>query len=301
MNAIAREGSRLGEFLTSRRAGLTPADVGLPDYGDRRRVPGLRREEVAQLAGVSAAYYVRLEQGVALNASPQVLDALAAALKLDEAERRHLHDLSGSARRKKRSRLPAEQVTAAMRQLTASFGDAPAILLGRRSDVLAWNRPGHALFAGHLDPDSPNHPASRPNTARLVFLDPHTRELYTDWPRKARDAVGKLRLAVGDYPDDPQLASLIGELTMRSAEFAELWAQHRVRAWDLAQYRMHHPTVGTMDVLQQSLAMPAAPGIRLVVVTAEPGSSSQAALQLLAATTIAPAPASTPVSMLRHH
>jgi len=262
---------------------LTPAAAGLPDYGDRRRVPGLRREEVAQLAGVSVAYYIRLEQGASLNASPQVLDALAQALGLDETERRHLHTLSGQGRqRARRRRLPAESVTAAARQLMDAFGEAPAILLGRRSDVLAWNRCGHALFAGHLDPASPSRSATRPNTARLVFLDPHTRELYgADWPRKARDAVGKLRAAVGEYPDDPHLASLIGELTMGSPEFAGLWAEHRVRAWDLAEYAMNHPLVGTMRVLQHSLTVPAMTGVRLVVVTAPPESASQAALQLL--------------------
>ncbi|MGF1425630.1 helix-turn-helix domain-containing protein [Kitasatospora sp. LaBMicrA B282] len=286
MNATTHGSSPLGEFLSSRRAMVTPAEVGLREYGDRRRVPGLRREEVAQLAGVSVPYYIRLEQGTSLNASPQVLDALAAALGLDEAERRHLHGLSGEGReRTRRRRLPAEQVTAAMRQLMDAFGDAPAVLLGRRSDVLAWNRTGHALFAGHLDPDSPHRPGAGPNTARLVFLDAHTRELYgEDWPRKARDAVGKLRAAVGEYPDDPQLASLIGELTMGSRQFAELWAEHRVRAWDLAEYQMCHPLVGPVDVLQHSMPVPRAQGIRLVVVTAAPGSASQAALQLLAHT-----------------
>lgn len=262
---------------------LTPAAAGLPDYGGRRRVAGLRREEVAQLAGVSVAYYIRLEQGTSLNASPQVLDALARALGLDEAERRHLHSLSGDGRqRSRRHRVQAERVTPAMRQLMDAFSDVPAMLLGRRSDVLAWNRTGHALFAGHLDPVSPDRPARRPNTARLVFLDAHTRELYgADWPRKARDVVGKLRMAVGEYSDDPQLASLIGELTMLSPEFATLWAEHPVRAWDLAEYTMRHPSVGTMDVLLHSLPVPRATGVRLVVVTAAPGSASQAALQLL--------------------
>ncbi|WP_370367486.1 helix-turn-helix transcriptional regulator [Catenulispora sp. GP43] len=283
MNATTPGTSALGEFLSTRRAQLTPADLGLPDYGDQRRVPGLRREEVAQLAGVSAAYYTRLERGASRGASPQVLDALATALGLDEAERRHLHGLSGGGRRRGARRRPAEQVTAAMRQLMATFGEAPAILLGRRSDVLAWNRSGHALFAGHLDFDSPDQTVERPNTARLVFLDAHTRELYdADWPRKARDVVGKLRAAVGEDPDDPRLASLIGELTMGSAQFAALWAEHRVRAWDLAEYRMHHPLVGAMDVLQHSMPVPRAAGVRLVVVTAEPGSDSQAALRLLA-------------------
>ncbi|MFJ5035770.1 helix-turn-helix transcriptional regulator [Streptomyces sp. NPDC088560] len=284
MTARTHGTSALGEFLSSRRAQLTPAAIGLPDYGDQRRVPGLRREEVAQLAGVSVAYYTRLERGASLNASPQVLDALATALGLDEAERRHLHGLSGDGRqRTRRRRRTAEQVTAPMRQLMDVFGDAPAILLGRRSDVLAWNRSGHALFAGHLDPDSPNRLGERPNTAKLVFLDAHTRELYdADWPRKARDVVGKLRAAVGEDPDDPQLASLIGELSMGSQQFAALWGEHRVRAWDLAEYRMRHPMVGAMDVLQHSLPVPRAAGARLVVVTAAPGSYAQTALRLLA-------------------
>ncbi|AUH41999.1 helix-turn-helix transcriptional regulator [Streptomyces sp. CMB-StM0423] len=273
-------GTSLGEFLSTRRAQLKPTDVGLPDYGDRRRVPGLRREELAQLAGVSVAYYIRLEQGLSLNASPQVLDALATALRLDDAERRHLHTLSGDVRQSRR-RLPAERVTAAVRQLVDSFGDSPVVVLGRRSDILMWNRAGHALFAGHVAPDSPDQAATRPNTARLVFLDAHTRDLYVDWPRKARDVVGKLRQAVGEYPNDPHLASLIGELTMHSPEFATLWAEQRVRAWDMAEYRMRHPMIGELDVLQHSLSVPRQQGLRVVVTTAAPGSAAQAALQLL--------------------
>lgn len=271
----------LGEFLSTRRAHLKPADVGLRDYGDRRRVPGLRREELAQLAGVSVAYYTRLEQGLSLNASPQVLDALATALRLDDAERRHLHTLSGDTRQGRRRRLPAERVTAAVRQLVDAFGDSPVVVLGRRSDILMWNRAGHALFAGHLAADSPDRTATRPNTARLVFLDAHTRDLYVDRPRKARDVVGKLRQAVGEYPNDPQLASLIGELTMHSPEFCALWAEHRVRAWDMAEYRMRHPAVGELEVLQHSLPVPRGQGIRVVVTTAAADSASQAALRLL--------------------
>lgn len=235
------------------------------------------------LIGVSVAYYIRLEQGLSLNASPQVLDALATALRLDDAERRHLHSLSGDARPRRR-RLPGERVTAAVRQLMDAFGDSPVVLVGRRSDVLAWNRGGHALIAGHLNPDSPDRAATRPNTARMVFLDTHTRELYVDWPRKARDVVGKLRQAVGIYPDDPQLAALIGELTMRSDEFATLWAEHRVRAWDTAEYRMRHPLVGELDVLQHTLPVPREPGMKLVVTTAAPDSAGQAGLHLLGQT-----------------
>ncbi|ANP50476.1 transcriptional regulator with XRE-family HTH domain [Streptomyces griseochromogenes] len=274
---------RLGEFLKMRRSQLQPADVGLPDFGERRRVPGLRRDELAQLAGVGLSYYTRLEQGLSLNASPEVLDALARALGLDEVERAHLHDLARASRRTGTRRRPApERAGDTTRQLLGAFGDAPAILLGRRSDVLAWNRTGHALFAGHLDPHIPDQPDRRPNTARLVFLDAHTRDLYVDWPKKARDVVGKLRLAAGQHPDDPRLAELIGELTMKSSEFAMMWSEHRVRKWDLATYRMHHPLVGHMQLNLQTLNVPQAEGQRLVVATADAGTASAAALTLLA-------------------
>jgi len=280
------ERSELGRFLTSRRAQLQPADVGLRPYDDRRRVPGLRREELAQLAGVSQAYYTRLEQGISQGASPEVLDAIARALRLNETEREHLNDLAAVGRRRaarRARRSGPENLTAATGQLIAAFGRTPVVVLGRRSDVLGWNRTGHALFAEHLDPASPEHPEQRPNTARLVFRDAHTRELYgEDWPRKARDSVGRLRLAAGRHPDDPALASLIGELAMHSDEFAALWAEHRVRAWDIADYRMRHPAVGVLEVTQQAIAVPAARGQRLVAVTAEEGSPSRAALALLA-------------------
>ena len=282
-------GSELGRFLTSRRAQLQPADVGLRMYDERRRVPGLRREELAQLAGVSQAYYTRLEQGVSQGASPEVLDAIARALRLDETEREHLHDLAAASRgraARRARRAGPEQLSDTTRQLIASFGQTPVVVLGRRSDVLGWNRTGHALFAGHLDrasPDDPEHPERRPNTARLVFRDAHTRELYgEDWPRKARDSVGRLRLAAGRHPEDPSLAALIGELAMHSTEFAALWAEHKVRAWDLATYRMHHPAVGALEVTQQAMNVPAGRGQRLVAVTAREGSPAAAALALLA-------------------
>jgi transcriptional regulator with XRE-family HTH domain len=297
-----KDATELGRFLTSRRAQLQPADVGLREYGERRRVPGLRREELAQLAGVSQAYYTRLEQGISQGASPEVLDAIARALGLDEIERNHLHDLAaadrkgGSAGRAaaagagaKAAKNGTQQLTDAARQLIAAFGRTPVVVLGRRSDVLGWNRTGHAFFAGHLDFEAPEragqpeYAQQRPNTARLVFRDPHTRELYgEDWPRKARDAVGRLRLAAGKHPEDAALEALIGELAVHSTEFAELWAEHPVRAWDVARYRMHHPAVGTLDVTQQAMIVPAMRGARLVAVTAPEGSSSAAALALLA-------------------
>jgi transcriptional regulator with XRE-family HTH domain len=248
---------QLGEFLHARRARLRPQDVGLSTYGDRRRVPGLRREEIALLAGVSASYYTRLEQGQSLSASAEVLDAIARALGLDEHERNHLHDLAGTTKRRGAARRPPpERVSAATSDLVNALADVPAIVTGRRSDVLAWNRTGHALFAGHLDPTSPDRPADRPNMAKLVFLDAHTRELYVDWPSKARAVVGNLRLVVGQHPDDSLLASLIGELTMKSPEFVAMWADHRVQACDLAAYEMRHPLVGRLTVTQQTLRSP---------------------------------------------
>ncbi|XQE81839.1 hypothetical protein ACN24L_26780 [Streptomyces microflavus] len=166
--------------------------------------------------------------------------------------------------------------------MLAALEGTPAIVVGRRSDVLAWNTQGHALFAGHLDRDGPDEPGRRPNMARSVFLDAHTRDLYVAWPAKARAVVGNLRLTAGRYPDDPLLAALVGELTMRSPEFAAMWADHRILACDVADYAMHHPTVGPLTVTQQTLQSPQGDGPALVVATAAPGSPSATALKLLA-------------------
>ncbi|MDR6974115.1 transcriptional regulator with XRE-family HTH domain [Streptomyces sp. 3330] len=272
--------SQLGDFLMARRSQLRPEDVGVATYGERRRVPGLRREELALLAGVSASYYTRLEQGQSLSASSEVLDALAGALRLDESERRYLHDLAGADRRRPRTRRPApERVTEATAQLMDALEHVPVIVLGLRSDVLAWNRLGHALFAGHVDRGAPGLPAQRPNMARLVFLDGHTRDLYADWPGKARAVVGNLRLVAARHPRDTALHALVGELSSRSAEFASMWADHRVKACSVASYEMLHPLVGPLTVVQQTLSH--GPGPHLVVATAEAGSTSQAALALL--------------------
>ena len=277
------ERAELGEFLLSRRSRLRPEDAGVPTYGERRRVPGLRREELAQLAGVSASYYTRLEQGQSLNASVEVLDALARALRLDEHESAHLRNLARVKKpRKPNSRPPAEHATAAMRAMLQALGDTPAVMTGRRGDILAWNRMGHALFAGHLDATSPDRPADRPNIARMIFTDSHVRALYVDWRAKARAIVEHLRLTAGRHPQDPQLAALIGELTMHSTEFSALWADHRVRACDTATYQLRHPLVGALTVTQQSLTATDKPDQFLAVVTAEAGSPSAEALLLLA-------------------
>jgi transcriptional regulator with XRE-family HTH domain len=270
----------LGDFLRSRRARLRPVDAGLVDYGERRRVPGLRREELAQLAGVSAGYYTRLEQGQSPHASDAVLDALATALRLDDDERAHLHTLASPAPRARRRPRP-ERPHPRLGTLVDALGDVPALVLGRHTDVLAWNRMGHALLASHLDFRAPRNPAQRPNWTRLFFLDPHLRELFTGWPAKARDTVADLRQIAGHRPGDRALAELVGELTMNSPEFAALWSAHPVRgcAHHTRDYR--HPLAGTMTLTDELLPLPDEDGQRLAVFYAEPDSPSAAALSLL--------------------
>ncbi|QFG25528.1 helix-turn-helix transcriptional regulator [Actinomadura sp. WMMB 499] len=272
--------TQLSEFLQARRARLTPADAGVVPLPGPRRVAGLRREELAHVAGVSVSYYTRLEQGQSVNASPGVLDALATALRLDEHERAHLH-LLASGRPRPREEPPAEHVDTLTRDLMRSVGDAPALVLGRRTDVLAWNPLAHALLAGHVDPTAPDRPADRPNLARMLFLDPHTRELYADRERKARAVVGHLRRVAGRHPEDALLASLIGELSMRSDEFTALWSDHRVRPCEADAYLLRHPLVGELTVTQQNLAMTRSPGQSLSVMTTKAGSSSADTIELL--------------------
>jgi transcriptional regulator with XRE-family HTH domain len=272
----------LGAFLQARRTRLRPEDVGLRDFGSRRRVAGLRREELAQLAGVSVSYYTRLEQGLSRGASAEVLDAIARALLLDDHEREHLDRLADAARHAPRVRRPRpEKLADETRDLLRAVDGVPAIVLGRRTDVLAWNTLGHALLAGHLDFLGPDVPARRPNMSRILFLDLHSRELYADWKRKARTVVGNLRSAVGRHPEDALLAELIGELTMKSPEFVELWGDHRVAPCDTASYELHHPVVGTVTVTQQTLAIAHSPEQVLTVCTTLAGSSSEEALALL--------------------
>ena len=272
----------LGEYLQARRARIRPQDVGLRDFGVRRRVQGLRRDEVAQLAGVSVSYYTRLEQGISRGASPEVLEAIAGALQLDVHEREHVERLAGAARRAPRARRPRpERVSDETRDLMRALDGVPALVLGRRTDVLAWNHLGHALLAGHADPAAVDDVANRPNMSRMVFLDGHSRELYRDWWRKARAVVGNLRIAVGRHPDDRDLAALIGELTMKSPEFVSLWADHRIAPCDAASYDLHHPVVGALTVTQQTLAIARSPEQSLIVVTTAERSPSEQALMLL--------------------
>ncbi|WP_198664245.1 helix-turn-helix domain-containing protein [Jiangella endophytica] len=272
----------LGTFLKSRRGRVTPAELGLRSYGGSRRVPGLRREELAQLAGVSAGYYTRLEQGQAGTASEQVLDALARVLRLDPIETVHLHNL---ARRQPRPGLaeprrehPHPRVLALLDSLDAAV---PALVLGRRGDVLAWNRSGHALVAEHVPFDAPGDPERRPSIPRMFFLDPLTRDLHGNWLELARVHVAYLRLTAGRYPTDARLAALIGELTMHSDDFASTWAGGDVADCTVGTMRLRHPTVGAVHVDYQIWLQPDSPDHRLEIYTPNDAGSA-VALRLLA-------------------
>ncbi|GGU50298.1 transcriptional regulator [Streptomyces albospinus] len=283
MDSSATGPTELGDFLRTRRARLQPEDVGLVSYGARRRVPGLRREELAQLAGVSVAYYTRLEQGQSHNASEGVLDALARALRLGPDERAHLRQLSRPPQARRRPAVRHDKARPGVRRLLAALDGVPAVALGPRFEVLAWNRLGHTLLAGHLDFDSPAHPPARPNTQRLFFLDPHTRELYPERDEEARRAVAALRVAAGKFPDDPQLTELIGELSMKSTEFSTLWPRHAVSNCTFGTKRFHHPLVGALTLDFEMMQTPDGSGQGVLMYTAEEGSPSEAALRLLAA------------------
>ncbi|WP_034270381.1 helix-turn-helix transcriptional regulator [Actinospica robiniae] len=277
------DSAELGEFLKSRRSGLRPEVVGLPDYGSRRRVPGLRREELAQLAGVSAAYYTRLEQGQSVHASVQVLEALADALRLTEDERAHLRHLADSGGSRRRTPAPRPQFARpGLRQLLAGLGDTPAILMDRRSDVLGWNRMGWALVASHLPERAPERPTERPNLQRMLFLDSHTRELYARWDEEAQRAVANLRLAAGRFSGDPKLAELVGELVINSPEFESLWSRHPVRNCTSGRKLLHHPVVGALELDFETLTTAEDEGQRLLVYTAAEGTPAAEGLALLA-------------------
>lgn len=254
----------LGEFLKSRRDALGPADVGIKNSGRRRRVPGLRREEVARLAGVSVAYYVRLEQGQAQHASDGVLIALARALQLTSTETEHLLDLARPSPVRQTPRTRPEHPNPPALATLDYLGDQAAVLLGRRNDVLAWTPAGHALLAPHLPFDT-SDPRTRPSLPRLLFLDPQVRDAYPDWQEEARTYVAYLRLISGKYPDDTRLAELVGELCMKDADFAALWASGRVGACTAGVKRIQHPLVGALTVRFQIWLQADSPDHRLEV------------------------------------
>ncbi|MFI2203925.1 helix-turn-helix transcriptional regulator [Streptomyces sp. NPDC020192] len=276
--------SELGDFLKSRRGAVRPEDVGLATAPNQRRVAGLRREELALLAGVSVTHYTRLEQGRAAGVSDSVLDAIARTLRLSEDETAHLKDLARPTGARRPAVPRAERATASARQLLAAMTDVPALILDRRGDVLAWNRLGRALLAPHLPWEAPDTPGERPNLIRMLFLDERYRDLYADRKEEALLAVASLRLVAGRHPDDRALAELIGQLSIQNGEFSSLWARHPVRTCTSGVKSLHHPVVGALELSFENLCLPGASGRRLIAYTAEPGSPSDAALCLLAST-----------------
>ena len=269
------------EFLRTRRARITPAQAGLAPHAGARRVPGLRREEVAQLAGVSVDYYIRLERGRTQGVSETVLDAVARALRLDETERAHLFDLAQPAtgRAKPRRVLSPQRVRPAVYRTLDALG-LPAIVQGRRMDVLAANKLGYALFT-----DFEARPRRERNFARYLFLDEAVRALYADWDFAARDCVATLHLYAGRHPDDPQLTELIGELSVHSDIFRRMWAEHDVLAHTTGTKRLHHPLVGELNLDYVVLAVEGDPDQSLVILTPEPASRTAEALGILASWT----------------
>jgi len=273
-------GNEMRDFLVSRRARITPEQAGLPAYGGNRRVAGLRREEVALLAGVSIDYYTRLERGRAHGASDSVLEGIARALHLDEAERAHLFDLARAAApaAPRAPRRPAsQQVRPSVRRILDSMTTTPAYVRNARLDILAANQLGAALFAPVLT--SPARPA---NNARFLFLDPAAREFYSDWERQAQDVVAMLRTEAGHSPHDKALSNLIGELSTRSENFRTWWAAHNVRFHRTGVKRFRHPVVGDLTLTFEALDLAADSGLRISAYTAEPGTPSDDALKVLA-------------------
>jgi len=274
-------GKEMRDFLVSRRARITPEQAGLPAYGGNRRVAGLRREEVALLAGVSIDYYTRLERGRAAGVSDSVLESIARALQLDEAERAHLFDLARAAAVPAAPQAPrraaAQQVRPSVRRILDSMGMTPAYVRNARLDILAANQLGRALFAPILT--SPAQPA---NTARFLFLDPAAREFYPDWERQAQDVVAVLRTEAGHNPHDKPLSNLIGELSTRSENFRTWWAAHNVRFHRTGIKRFRHPAVGDLTLTFEALDLAADSGLRISAYTAEPGTPSEDALKVLA-------------------
>ncbi|MGW2521464.1 helix-turn-helix domain-containing protein [Streptomyces sp. NPDC001617] len=269
--------AELSDFLRTRRARLKPEDVGLPDFGRHRRVPGLRREELAQLAGVSVNYYTRLEQGNGLNVSAEILDAISRALRLTDAEHAHLTHLAKPKRHKKKQPVRTQVVRGALRQFLDTLDDVPAYIVGRRTDILAWNAMTAAVFG-----DWAELPPQERNWARLTFLRPEYHDLIMDWEQRAIDIVCHLRMDAGCYPEDARLSALVGELSVKSEEFRRLWATHDVKEKHHGVKRFRHPLMGELTLNFESLRLPDDSDQMLIVFHAEPGSPSAEALRLLA-------------------
>jgi transcriptional regulator with XRE-family HTH domain len=268
------------EFLASRRARITPAQAGLPAFGGTRRVAGLRRAEVAMLAGVSPDYYTRLERGNLTGVSDSVLDAIARALQLDEAERSHLYDLARAANTTPRARRrPAkpQQIRPGVRSLLDAMSDAPAFVRNGRLDILAANQLGEALYAPAFD--TPDRPV---NLARFCFLDSRADDLYPDWDDAANTTVALLRTEAGRDPYDKALTDLVGELATRSDDFRTRWAAHNVRLHHTGVKHFQHPVVGRLDLAFEAMPLPADPGLTMTAYSAQPGTPTHDALRLLA-------------------
>src|SRR5271154_1899872 len=271
--------SDIREFLTSRRAKITPEQAGLPAYGRNRRVKGLRREEVAMLAGISVEYYTRFERGNAAGASEDVLEGVVRALQLDDAERAHLFDLVRAANATSRPtrRSPTqERVRPTVQRILDSI-TAPAYVRNGRLDLLAANTLGHALYAPVFE-----EPGGFPNMARFIFLSQRASAFFDDWEKIANDAVAILRAEAGRDPYDKLLTQLIGELSTRSDEFRVRWAAHNVKFHRTGAKTLHHPVVGDLTLDYEAMDLPGDSGQRILVYSAEPGSPSQQALDLLA-------------------
>ena len=277
------DAQHLGGFLRSRRAAADLARLpGLVAPGPRR-VPGLRREELAEAAGVSLTYYTRLEQGLATNPSTQVLDAIARALGLDDVERAHLQRLANGTEMRPRS--ADARVRTDIATLLDRMPDVAAIALSPLQDIVAWNRLGHALLAPHLDPGAP-YGANPPNKVAMLFTDPRARTLHREWEHEAVLAVASLRFVSAPFAVDTELAQLVGSLSVASPDFARLWAEQPVALCAHGIKRYHHPEVGRLDLSFQVLHLPEDDGHRLLLQHAVPGSSDDAALRLLASATL---------------
>ncbi|MDN3271315.1 helix-turn-helix transcriptional regulator [Streptomyces sp. MA15] len=261
----------LGDFLRARREAVKPQDVGLPEHG-RRRVKGLRREEVALLAGVSSDYYMRLEQGRESSPSPQVLDALAAALRLDDEAHDHLRRLTRSPQERRGAPGRHDRVSPQLLRLIDSWPDTPAFILGPALDVLAHNALATALHSGFQRFD---------NLARMVFLDPAGRTFYRDRDRAADSCVAELRAAYGHDPGSPRITEVVDTLRARSPEFAQLWARHEVKRKTQQAKNLVHPDVGALEIRFQAFSVNDAPHQQLVVYQAEPASATAAAFAAL--------------------
>jgi transcriptional regulator with XRE-family HTH domain len=281
MSLVAKANRELADFLRRARSQVDPSRAGLPPDGRVRRVPGLRREEVALLAGVSTDYYARLEQGRRITPSPAVVEAIGRALGLDDAGRAHLEDLIGlTAAPARRLARGVQRVRPGLYQLLDALDGEPALILGRRTDVLAANRMAQALFT-----DFDQLPAARRNYARWMFLDEDARSLFVDWHDQARAAVENLRFDVGRNPDDRASNDLVTELRERSQEFDQWWEQHRVHQRTHGSKRLRHPLVGDLSVEYETLTLPGDPDTTLFIYTTEPGSPSRRAMDILASWT----------------